>query len=233
MEKVLPKVLYEDKNLLVVDKPAGIVVARENKQQNKSLMDVLIQTRPELKKIGKVLRYGLVHRLDKDASGVLLIAKDKLTLEFLQTQFQGRKVKKIYFVLVYGKLEENEGEIQTLIGRDKNNRLKQRAYLPIEPEAKKIFREAITFWRVKERFQDYSLLEVFPKTGRKHQIRVHMAFLGYPVVGDKLYAPQIKHPIKRLFLHCQKIIIQLPNKSHREFFAPLPQELRDFLNKLK
>ena len=130
------EILYEDKNLLVINKPSDIIVARERENQEKSLMDLLVEIRPELKQAGQYPRYGLVHRLDKETSGVLLIAKNNKTLSFLQEQFQKQKVKKVYLALVYGKISKDKGEIRTLIGRDKNNRLKQKAYLPIEPQAK-------------------------------------------------------------------------------------------------
>ena len=234
LRKQLLEILYEDKSLLVVNKPSGITVARERENQRKSLMDLLVEIHPELKQAGQYPRYGLVHRLDKETSGVLLIAKNNKTLSFLQKQFQKREVKKTYLALVYGKIFKDKGEIRSLIGRDKNNRLKQKAYLPIEPQAKKMkLREAVTFWEIKERFDQFTLLKVFPKTGRKHQIRVHLAFLGYPIVGDKLYASGNVYPFSRLFLHCQEIIIKILRGKHKKFLASLPRELSVFLNKLK
>ena len=227
-------ILYEDKNLLVVNKPSGIIVARERENQEKSLMDFLVEMRPELKQAGQYPRYGLVHRLDKETSGVLLIAKNNKTLLFLQDQFQKQKVKKVYLALVYGRMPKDKGEIRTLIGRDKNNRLKQKVYLPIEPQAKKMkLREAVTFWETKEKFSQFTLLKVFPKTGRKHQIRAHLAFLGHPIVGDKLYAPNNTSPLSRLFLHCQEITIRVPQSGYKKFLAPPLKELSVFLNKLK
>jgi len=229
-----PYVIYEDKNLLVVNKPAGIIAAGDGKTKEETLINLLTELYPELKKVGNPPRYGLVHRLDKDTSGVILIAKNSKSLQFLQKQFEQRKVQKKYLALVYGRVAGNKGMVETLIGRDKNNRLKQKAYLSIDPEAKrKGLRQAITLWKVLKRFKDYTLLEVFPKTGRKHQIRAHLLFLGHPIVGDRLYAPKKDHPISRLFLHSQKISIKLPDEKDKTFVAPLPDELNKFLEKLK
>jgi len=185
------KIIYEDNNVLVIDKPAGTVVFPEGKTKKETLIDYIIEKFPDLENTGNAPRYGMVHRLDKDTSGILLIAKNDKTLEFLQKQFKERKVKKKYFALVVGNVKNNSGEIKTLIGRSPKDGKKQRVYLPHEPGAERK-REAITEYNVVEKFLDkneknYTLLEVNIKTGRKHQIRTHLAYIGYPIVGDKLY----------------------------------------------
>ena len=186
-----------------------------------------------------------VHRLDKETSGILLIAKNDKALEFFQKQFKERKVKKKYLALVFGNLKQNLGVIKTLIGRSPRNRKKQKVYLPFEPKAVGK-RKAITEYKVLKRFQNYTgahkalcarytLVEVEPKTGRKHQIRTHFNYLGHPIVGDKVYGfknqPKPKG-LKRHFLHASYLKIKLPDGQEREFKSDLPEDLRKILESL-
>jgi 23S rRNA pseudouridine1911/1915/1917 synthase len=201
-------ILYEDKNVLIVDKPAGINSDGFKKR---------------------------VHRLDKDTSGILLIAKNDRSLDFLQKQFKEREVKKQYLALVAGVLKNKEGEIETLIGRSPKDRKKQKVYLAHEPgsEGK---RKAITEYKVLEKFKNYSLIEVTPKTGRKHQIRAHLAYLGHPVAGDKIYGFKNQprpEGLKRQFLHASYLKIKLPDGQEKEFKSDLPADLKEVLNNLK
>jgi len=196
--------LYEDENVLVIDKPAGV-------------------NSDDFKK--------RVHRLDKDTSGVLLIAKNDRVLDFLQEQFKNRKVRKKYLALVIGNLKNNEGEIETLIGRSPGDRRKQKVYLPHEPgsQGKRI---AVTKYKVLQRFKDYDLIEVKPLSGRKHQIRTHFAYLGHPIAGDKLYGfknQPCPKELKRQFLHATYLKIQLPSNQVKEFKSGLPKELKRVL----
>ena len=210
------KILYDDNDLLVIDKPAGI-----------NADDIP----------------GRVHRLDKDTSGVLLVAKNDKTLEFLQKQFsaatesyggQAGKIVKKYVALIVGYLKNNGGAIETLIGRSPKDKRKQKVYLPNDPRAggKRI---AITKYAVLKRFVDYDLIEVEPKTGRKHQIRCHFAHLGHPIAGDKMYGfknqicPQ---GLKRQFLHASYLKIKLPDEEEKEFTSELPNELQQILKNL-
>lgn len=231
------KIIYQDENLLVVDKPAGIVLFSEGSVKNKTLIDELLKKFPYLKNVGESPRYGIIHRLDKDTSGVLLIAKNNQALNFFQKQFMKKKVVKKYFALVVGKIESSKGEIKTLIGRNPRNRKKQKIFFPFEPLAKgRKLREAITKYRVVERFKDYTFLELQPKTGRKHQIRCHLNFIGHPIAGDKIYGfkGQSKPKgLKRQFLHASYIKINLPNGKICEFFSKLPEDLSRVLIKLK
>jgi len=231
------KILYEDEDLLVIDKPAGIIVFPERKVVQKTLVDFLIENFPNLKNVGTPPRYGIVHRLDKDTSGILLVAKNNQTLDFLQEQFKKKKVVKKYLALVVGEVKENQGKIETLIGRNSKKRTKQKVYLPYTPKSKKKgLREAITEYKVIERFKNYTLLEVLPETGRKHQIRCHLAFLSHPITGDKIYGfknqPNPKG-LTRQFLHAFTLKIKLPKGDIKEFRSELPKDLKKVLENLK
>ena len=231
------KIIYEDKDVLVVDKPAGIVVFPEGeslKSGEKTLIDYLLEQYPELKNAGEAPRYGIAHRLDKDTSGVLLVAKGAEALIFLQKQFKNREVEKKYACLVEGTIKEDSGEIKTLIARSRKDGRKQKVYLENEPHPDSA-REAITTYKVLEDFKKYTLLEVEIKTGRRHQIRCHFSYLQHPVAGDKLYGfKNSRNPsgLKRQFLHAQKLKIQLPNGKTEEFKSDLPEDLKNVLKNL-
>jgi len=202
------KIIYEDEDLSVIDKPAGLVVDNIERR---------------------------VHRLDKDTSGILLVAKNDKALEFLQKQFKEREVKKKYLALVAGNLKKEEGVIETLIGRSPGDRRKQKVYLPGEPNAQEK-RKAVTEYKVLQRFENYTLIKVEPKTGRKHQIRTHLAYLGHPVAGDKLYGFKNQprpEGLKRQFLHASYLKVKLPNGKTKEFKSELPNELKLCLQNLK
>lgn len=234
----LLKIIFEDSNILVVDKPAGIVVFPEGeglKSKEKTLIDYLTEEYPELKNVGEQPRYGIVHRLDKDTSGVLLVAKSTEALIFLQKQFKNREVGKKYVCLVEGTIKENKGEIKTLIARAKGDPRKQKAYSEngLHPKSA---REAITEYKVLERYKDYTLLEVQIKTGRRHQIRCHFSYLHHPIVGDKLYGfknSKIPSGLTRQFLHSAYLKIQLPGGETKEFKSELPEELKQVIDKLE
>jgi len=260
------EIIYEDENILVIDKPAGIIVYPEEPTKEKtlncgaiahcshtagseatgSLIDSLLEKLPSLKKVGKPPRYGIVHRLDKDTSGILLVAKNNKTLDFLQKQFKTGEVLKKYLALITGNLKTNRGTIETLIGRAPKNRKKQKAYSLYEPEAKRRgLRRAITEYKALERFsakggsvgggKDYTLVEASPKTGRRHQIRCHLSYLGHPIVADIIYGfknqPRPKN-LKRHFLHANYLKIKLPNGKEKEFKSELPEDLLKILNNL-
>jgi 23S rRNA pseudouridine1911/1915/1917 synthase len=237
------KIIYEDNDVLVVDKPAGVVVFPEGeslKSAEKTLIDYLIEKFPKLAESGTPPRYGIVHRLDKDTSGVLLVAKSTEALIYLQKQFINREVEKKYVCLVEENMENDSGKIETLIARAKKNPKMQKAYSLIN--APKSAREAITEYKVLERFKDYTLLEVDIKTGRRHQIRCHFSYLQHPIVGDKVYGfknSKIPEGLTRQFLHSQKLKIQLPFDvaqgrpgEVKEFLSELPEELKQVINNL-
>ncbi|OHA71316.1 MAG: hypothetical protein A3D64_01485 [Candidatus Wildermuthbacteria bacterium RIFCSPHIGHO2_02_FULL_49_9] len=208
------KILFEDANLLVVDKEAWIDVEGVQKLL------------PE--------GYAPAHRLDKDTSGVLLVAKTPESLEFFRQQFKQRMVEKIYLCLAEGRIEQKQGEIETLLGRSPNDRRKQKVFLPGEPGTQGK-REAVTKYKVAKRYAGYTFLEVKPKTGRKHQIRAHLSHLGHPVAGDKLYGfknQKAPEGLKRQFLHAYSLCLTMPNGKKKEFTSPLPVELQKVLDDL-
>lgn len=225
-----PKIISENKNFLVVDKPAGLEVASEIKKDEPTLVDWLVKKYPEISKVGPdPARPGIVHRLDKNASGLLLVAKTEAAFESLTKQFKERTIKKEYTVLVEGNLTQDEGIIEFPIARANSGRF---AALPLGSEAGRM---AITEYEVTGTFKKFTLLKVKIKTGRTHQIRVHLFALGYPVVGDKLYrSKKTKEPkMPRLFLHASKIsFIDLDGRP-REFKSDLPEELKLFLDTMK
>ena len=202
------KIIYEDANIQVLDKPAGV-----------NADDIP----------------GRAHRLDKDTSGILLAAKNDKTLEFLQKQFKERTVEKKYIALVIGNLKNESGVIETLLGRSPEDKRKQKNYLPQGPRAEGK-REATSKYKTLKKYRDFTLLEVEPKTGRKHQIRAHMAYLGHPVAGDKLYGfknQPCPAGLTRQFLHAEHLKIKLPGDEIKEFLSPLPKDLELVLSKLE
>jgi 23S rRNA pseudouridine1911/1915/1917 synthase len=221
-------ILYEDNDILVVDKPAGLVVFHEGPgKKQPSVIDCLIEKFPVLKNAGEDPRYGIVHRLDKDTSGVLLVAKNTAALELLQKEFQERNVSKKYTALAVGVINQDSGKIETLIGRSPKDRQKQKTYLPGEPGSQGK-REAITEYKVLEKFDSYTLVELAPKTGRKHQIRTHLSYLGHPIAGDKLYSfknQKCPKDLNRQFLHASYLKITLPSGQIKEFQSKLPEDL--------
>jgi len=233
------KVIYEDKDVLVVDKPAGISVFVEGTITGKTLIDYLLLQRPELQHVGEAPRYGIVHRLDKDTSGVLLVAKTTEALIFFQKQFKNREVEKKYTALATGVIKEG-GQIKTLMGRSPADPRKQKAY---SLEEKKVgLREAVTEYKVLKQLQQYTLLEVAMKTGRKHQIRCHLASIHHPIAGDTLYGfKDSPRPagLTRQFLHAAFVKIQLPASAGRpggetkEFKSELPKDLQTILETIQ
>ena len=201
------KTIYENEDILVIDKPAGVNSDDFEKR---------------------------IHRLDKDTSGVLLIAKNDKALEFFQKQFKERKVIKKYLALIVGNLKNEEGEIETLLGRSKSDKRKQKAYLSQEPDSEGK-RLAITKYKVLQRFENYDLIELEPKTGRKHQIRAHLVYLNHPLAGDKLYGfknQSVPKGLTRQFLHAKYLKIDMPNGKTMEFSSELPEELNNVLKNI-
>jgi 23S rRNA pseudouridine1911/1915/1917 synthase len=165
-------------------------------------------------------RPGIVHRLDKDTSGLLIIAKNPKAKAFLQAQFKDRNVKKTYIALVHGHPENDEAIIELPIGRHSRN--------PMKRAVVGSGKESTSHYKVIKKFNDHSLLEVYPKTGRTHQIRVHLSHLGNPIVGDSVYG-RSSQELSRQFLHAHKLEIDLPNGQHKTFTSPLPPDLKAFL----
>ena len=227
-ENIPLDVVYEDADLLVINKPQGMVVHPSAGHESGTLVNALLYHIRDLSGIGGELRPGIVHRLDKDTSGIILMAKNDHALRWLQDQFRWRKVRKIYLALVDGKPPTPSGRVEAAIARDPAHR-KQMA---VVPEGRG--REAITEYKTLRSFPQHTLIEAHPLTGRTHQIRLHMAFLQCPIVGDAIYGrkkPSL--PLERHFLHAAELTVVLPgDKEPTLFQAPLPQELQQVLNDL-
>ena len=230
-ENIPLNVIYEDKELVVINKPAGLVVHPAGEKKTGTLVNALLNhCGKEILKIGGNERGGLVHRLDKDTSGVIVIAKTEKMHAEIARQFKQREIEKTYIALAWGNFENNEGEINTPIGRSIGDRRKMSVF-----SAK--VRESTTFFKVQERFRDFVLLELKPKTGRTHQIRIHLASIGHPIIGDAIYGGikripssslnDIKDKINRQFLHAHKLKFYHPQlQKSVEFSAPLPEDMK-------
>jgi len=221
-------VVFENADLMVINKPAGMVVHPSAGHFSGTLVHAALAHAPDLEGVGGEQRPGIVHRLDKDTSGLILIAKNDQAHRWLQDQFRLRHVKKVYLALVDGAPPTPEGRIEAAIARDPSHRKRMAVVSPGRG------RESVTEYQVLESFPSHSLIEAHPLTGRTHQIRLHLAFLGTPIVGDAVYGhrnPTI--PIERHFLHAARLSIQLPGETvPRTFEAPLPQELSKILEDL-
>ena len=226
-ENIPLDVIYEDDVLLVVNKPAGMVVHPAYGHASGTLVNAVLAHCPQVADVGGPDRAGVVHRLDKDTSGLILIAKDGVTRAALQRQFKRRRVAKAYLALVEGQVQPREGVVEAPVGRNKRQRKKMAVV--------RSGREARTLYRAIEYFADNTLLEVHPHTGRTHQVRVHLAWLGYPIVGDVVYGRRRQRLLRtRHFLHAARIRFSHPVTSKEvEFEAPLPPELAAVLKRLR
>ncbi|MBU3934575.1 RluA family pseudouridine synthase [Patescibacteria group bacterium] len=228
-------IIYEDNDVLAVNKPAGLIGFPEGNIKEKTLIDYLSEKYSGLKNAGIAPRYGIVHRLDKDTSGILLAAKTSQALFFLQKQFKNRTIQKKYLALVVGEVKDKNGDIETLIGRSLKDGKKQKVFLPGEPGSQNK-RQAITEYGVLEKYDGYTLLEVTPKTGRKHQIRCHFAYIHHPIAGDKIYKfknSPVPKGLTRHFLHASYLKFKLPNGEIKEIKSELPEELKKIIRDLK
>lgn len=228
-ERIPLNILFENENLLVVNKPAGMVVHPSAGHSSGTLVHAALAHAPEIKGVGGVKRPGVVHRLDKDTSGIILLAKNDRSHRHLQNQFRKRMVKKVYIALVDGTPPTPRGIVDAAIGRDPNNRLRMAVVPPLQG------RESQTDYLTLETFSEHTLLEIYPLTGRTHQIRTHLAFIDCPVAGDTLYGrrePSI--PMDRHFLHAYKLTISLSGEDKpRIFIASLPEDLESILTSLR
>jgi len=251
------KILFEDKNILAIDKPAGISVHGDGKSNEKTISDWIIQNYPSIKNVGepiqlkinneelRINRPGIVHRLDKETSGVLLVAKNQKTYLFLKEQFQNHKIKKVYRAFVYGNVSDpraslltgKRGVIDAPIGRSQKD---IRTYTAGRG-AREPLRDAVTEYIILNKFTDtdddakkkevehqYSYMEVYPKTGRTHQIRVHMRYINHPIVSDPLYRgdKDLALGMKRLALHSCSITFRLSNGEQKTIESPLPTDFK-------
>ncbi len=249
------KILYEDKNILVLDKPAGVAVhADARTTREMTVADFILENYPSIKNVGEpmiiehagkqveIKRPGIVHRLDKETSGVLIVAKNQKSFELLKEQFQNHTIQKVYRAFVYGYVSDpkaslgtgKKGIINVAIGRSPKDIRMWTAGRGARPP----LRDAVTNYIVLDRFTDskrvksvehqFSYVEVYPKTGRTHQIRVHMRYINHPVVSDPLYrgAKELALGMKRLALHAYSVTFKLPNGDSKTVEAPFPLDFK-------
>jgi 23S rRNA pseudouridine1911/1915/1917 synthase len=222
-------ILYEDDALIIVNKPPGMVVHPAAGHSHGTLVQAILAHAPELRGVGGEARPGVVHRLDKETSGLILFAKHDVAHRYLQRLFKVREIQKTYLAIVDGRPATATGRVEAAIGRDP----RERKRMSVVRAARG--REAVTLFKTVEAFTDHSLLEAKPETGRTHQIRVHLAFLGCPVVGDRVYGrrkPTL--PVARQMLHAWKARLVLPGEREpREFEAPIPPDFQTTLRDLR
>lgn len=228
-ENIPLDIVFENEDLIVVNKPAGMVVHPAAGHSSGTLVNAVLGYEPDIEGIGGEERPGVVHRLDKETSGLILLAKNERAHRWLQDQFRLRKVDKTYLALVDGKPPTPSGRVESYIGRDPSHRKR----MAIVSESRG--REAISEYKTVENFRDHTLLEFHPLTGRTHQIRLHCAFLGCPIVGDEVYGRKnFSVEIERHFLHAYRLKIILPGEKEVKIFeAPLPEELEQVLVSLR
>ncbi len=226
-----PTILFENEHILAVNKPSGMLVHTDGRATEKTLSDWFVSRYPQAKDVGEPMetstgallpRPGVVHRLDKDTSGVVLLAKDQETFLFLKNAFKNREIRKVYNTFVSGSVKDDRGVITRPIGKSKKDPRRYSA----QRGARGAIRDAITQYRVIERGEGTTYLEVRPKTGRTHQIRVHMKALNHPVVCDSLYAPDepARLGFKRLALHAREISFVDQEGNEHTIEAPLPED---------
>ncbi len=222
-------IIFENDDVIVINKSAGMVVHPSAGHDSGTLVHAALAHAPKMEGIGGEIRPGVVHRLDKDTSGIIIMAKNDAALQSLQAQFMDRSVKKVYLALVDGAPPTPKGRVEAPIGRDPKHRKKMAILTPGKG------RDAISEYKTLESFADHTLLEVSILTGRTHQIRLHCAFLESPVTGDILYGHRKqKVKVPRQFLHAARLVIILPHETKaRTFKAPLPEELESVLVELR
>jgi 23S rRNA pseudouridine1911/1915/1917 synthase len=221
-------ILYEDDGIVVVDKPAGMVVHPGNGATAGMLVNALLAYYPELIAFEDSDRPGIVHRLDKDTSGVMVVARTLAAQRSLQAQFAARTIRKRYWALIHGKMESDQAVIDATIGRNRERPTRMAV-------AGRAERPARTAYTVLERFERYSLVEARPITGRTHQIRLHFSVLGHPIAGDRAYGSEdVALGLKRQFLHAHALRLALPATGiEREFESPLAPDLKQVLDALR
>lgn len=220
-ENIPLNIIYADEDIIVINKPAGLIVHPGAGRRTGTLVNALLFHFPEIATVGSTERPGIVHRLDGETSGVMVVARSVLAYKFLQRQFKNREVDKTYIGLVWGKFSQKGGKIDWGIGRHPRDRQRfsVRSRRP---------KEAITIFSVLYEGEDFSVLEVKPVTGRTHQIRVHLAAAGHPIIGDRRYGRKEKTG-SRLLLHAQRLAFIHPTKKvWMEFEAPIPNEFKVF-----
>lgn len=242
-----PEILHETDSYIVINKPAGLVVHADGKTKERTLVDWIMENYPEMENVGEPLiltgkdgaeeiikRPGIVHRLDRETSGVMIIAKTHDSFEFFKNAFKNRDISKTYHAFVWGHVKETEGVIDAAIARSKSDFRKWSAQRGKRGQQ----RSAVTNYKVLARFEDsnqkFSFVELSPETGRTHQLRVHMKYLNHPIVGDELYGGKVFKALgfERTALHSRKIEFIDPEGEDQTFEAPYADDFLDQLSKL-
>jgi 23S rRNA pseudouridine1911/1915/1917 synthase len=228
-EQIPLDIVFENADLMIVNKPAGMVVHPASGHLSGTLVHAALNYAPDLEGVGGEHRPGVVHRLDKDTSGLILLAKNDKAHRFLQDQFRKRSVHKTYYALTDGFPPTPTGRVEAPIGRDPSHR-KKMAIVPISRG-----RESVTEYKVIEKFDQHALIAAYPHTGRTHQIRLHLAFLGCPIVGDRIYGHRKQLlDADRQMLHAYQIEFILPGDSTPQIFqAPIPEDMNQLLRELR
>jgi 23S rRNA pseudouridine1911/1915/1917 synthase len=229
-KKIPLKILFKDKNIIVINKQAGIQVHPSHNEKQNTIVNALINHFPEIidvhdDSIDGKFRPGIVHRLDKDTSGVMVIARNKKVFNELKNNFKNKIIEKKYVAICQGIFAEKEGTIEKPIARSASYRKQVIA----RKNTKTTIRKAVTNYKVVKKYRNYSLVEVFPKTGRMHQIRIHLASIGHPVAGDLVYGS--RSLAKRQLLHAKELKFELFGKKY-VFSTPIPQDFKEFLSNI-
>lgn len=234
------KILYEDDNIAVINKPAGLIVHPDGKREEESVSSWTLEKYPQTKEVGEpiilsdgrvVLRPGIVHRIDRETSGVLVLAKNQKSFLFLKEQFQNREISKVYEAFVWGRIKEDDGVIDRPIARSRKNFRLWSAQRGGRGE----LRDALTYFRVLDRKKEFSFVEISPKTGRTHQIRVHFKAINHPLVSDSLYAPKRPEALgfQRLALHAKKLTFKNLEGEDVPVEAPYPSDFEEGIRQFK
>jgi 23S rRNA pseudouridine1911/1915/1917 synthase len=230
-------IIYEDESTLVIDKPAGIMVHEDGRSTEKSVADLLLVEYPAMNGIGDEGRGGIVHRLDKDTTGVLIIAKTLPAFKFFKRQFKDHTTRKVYRAIVEGNIKEDKGMIDAPLARAKSDFRKRTTVDPYSDDARGTEREALTRYKVLARSKsqegkDYTYVEAYPVTGRTHQIRAHFRSIRHPIIGDDLYGSSVgSKEAVRSMLHAYSLTISLPNQGEKTFYAELHQDMKETLER--
>jgi len=227
------KVIFHNKDFLIADKPPRTITFRENQTEGVFLIEELIKDFPEIKKAGEFPRHGCVHRLDKDTSGLVLIALNNESFSFFQNEFKQRRVNKEYLALCINPFKEKEGLIETNIGRSPRDRRRQKAFPLYDAKNPRL---AVTKYKLLKNLSNYALIRAVPETGRKHQIRCHLAYIKHPIAGDTVYGfknQSCPENLERHFLHAEKLGINTLRDNYQEFSSELAEDLKQVLTKIE
>lgn len=238
------KILYEDHNIVVINKPAGLIVHPDGKREEESVSSWMLEKYPQTKEVGEpinlsdgriILRPGIVHRIDRETSGVLVLAKNQKSFLFLKEQFQNREISKIYEAFVWEKINLPDGRDDGTIDRPIARSRKDFRLWSAQRGGRGELRDALTHFRVLDNKKEFSFVEISPKTGRTHQIRVHFKAINHPIVSDSLYAPKRPKALgfQRLALHAKKLTFKNLEGEELSVEAPYPSDFEEGIRQFK